>query len=543
MKQYLEPFRFRAIVAALLAFAGRFASGADETPVLPDASLPVERVIDQLIEAGWKEAEVKPSAPADDFTWLRRVTLDLTGRIPTGPEISAFMADQSAGKRAKAVDVLMASPAFIRHQARELDWHLTRDKNAPLVPYLTRALSEKRGWDRVFRELMLANDAEPATKGTAIYLRQKVKDLDRLTNDVSVAFFGVNISCAQCHDHPLVSDWKQDHFYGLKSFFSRTFEVGEFLAERDYGVVRFLPNKGKEKQAEFMFLTGTKVPAPGSGEPTKDQQKADAKKVEEWKKSKTQPPAPSVSARAKLVEMALSTRERAYFDKALVNQLWYRMFGHGLVMPLDQMHSENPPSHPELMAWLARDFSSHGYDMSRMVRGMALSKAYALSSRRDDSANPLASNFATGRLKPLTPMQMAVSLKLAGMVVASPGEVDKRVDEAEKSARGLADQFPPVSDDFQVGVAEALFMANSARFNGGEVFSEGADKLLTIMTKAPSDDERAGIAVRGVLARPALADEVSFIANYLKRHGGDPKDACRQVIWSLMASPEFRFNH
>jgi hypothetical protein len=541
MKQKSGPIRFRASVVALLAIFAPFLR-ADETLDLPAASLSVERVIDQLLEAGWKEAEVKPAAPADDFTWLRRVTLDLTGRIPTGPEVAAFVAEQSPGKRAKAVDALIASPAFIRHQARELDWHLTRDKNSPLVPYLTRALAEKRGWDRIFRELMLANEADPATKGTAVYLKQKVRDLDRLTNDVSVAFFGVNISCAQCHDHPLVADWKQDHFFGLKSFFSRTFEVGEFLAERDYGVVRFLPNKGKEKQAEFMFLTGAKIAPPGAAEPTKDQQKADAKKVEEWKKSKTQPPAPSVSARAKLVETALSPGQRAFFDKALVNQLWYRMFGHGIVMPLDQMHSENAPSHPELLAWLARDFSSHGYEIPRMLRGMALSRAYALSSRRDDGTQTPANTFATARLKPLTPMQMAVSLKLAGMVVA-PNEVDKRVEEADKSARGLADQFAPVGEDFQVGVAEALFMANSGKFNSNEVFPEGNDKLLTTMTKAPSDDDRAGIAVKGVLARPALADEVSFIANYLKRHSGEPRDACRQVIWSLMASPEFRFNH
>lgn len=521
------------VVAALSAAMAPTAEPAG----LPDAGLSVEQVIDQLVEAGWKEAGVKPAAPADDFTWLRRVALDLTGRIPTGPEIAAFEADRSPARRARAVDGFMASPAYIRHQARELDWHLTREKDAPLVPYLTRALSGKRGWDRIFRDLIMARE-----EGTAVYLRRKVRDLDRLTNDVGVAFFGVNIACAQCHDHPLVPAWKQDHFYGFKSFFSRTFEVGEFLAERDHGVVRFLPNKGKEKQADFMFLTGARIAVPGAAEPTPEQRKADAKQVEEWKKSKARPPAPSVSARERLVEAALSPGERGYFEKAFVNQLWHRMFGHGIVMPLDQMHPENPASHPELLAWLARDFSSSGFDMARLVRGMALSRAYALSSRHGDGEQPPANTFAQARLKPLTPMQMAVSLKLAGMVVA-PGEVEKRVEEAEKSARGLADQFPPVAADFQVGVAEALFMANSPRFNGNEVFSEGTGRLLTVMARAGGDDERANLAVRGVLARPALADEVSLIAHYLKRHPGEPKEACRQVIWSLMASPEFRFNH
>src|SRR5204862_8154405 len=91
-----------------------------------------------------------------------------------------------------------------------------------------------------------------------------MKDLDRLTNEVSVLFFGVNISCAQCHDHPLVHDWKQDHYYGMKSFFARTYEAGQFLAERDVGVVQFKTTKNVTKNASLMFLTGKVVDAPGT---------------------------------------------------------------------------------------------------------------------------------------------------------------------------------------------------------------------------------------------------------------------------------------
>ena len=121
MKQKSGPIRFRASVVALLAIVAPLLR-ADETLDLPAASLPVERVIDQLLEAGWKEAEVKPAAPADDFTWLRRVTLDLTGRIPTGSEVAAFVAEQSPGKRAKAVDALIASPRSEEHTS-ELQSH------------------------------------------------------------------------------------------------------------------------------------------------------------------------------------------------------------------------------------------------------------------------------------------------------------------------------------------------------------------------------------------------------------------------------------
>ena len=120
----------------------------------------------------------------------------------------------------------MASPGFVRHQATELDAMLMAGSKGSLRDYLVQAAGENRPWDQIFRELMLPDQTDKAQKGAAEFLRQRVKDLDRLTTDVSSTFFGVNISCAQCHDHPLVRDWKQDHFYGMKSFLSRTFVNG-----------------------------------------------------------------------------------------------------------------------------------------------------------------------------------------------------------------------------------------------------------------------------------------------------------------------------
>ena len=112
--------------------------------------------------------------------------------------------------------------------------------------------------------------------------------------------------------------------------------------------------------------------------------------------------------------MSLQPDQREFFARALVNRTWYRLFGYGLVMPLDQMHSENPPSHPELLAWLARDTAEHGYDLRRLIRGLVLSKAYARSSRWESEEDaPQARLFAVARLRPLTPMQLALSLRVA----------------------------------------------------------------------------------------------------------------------------------
>ena len=143
---------------------------------------------------------------------------------------------------------------------------LTAGEKGSLREYLVKAVGETASWDRIFRELMLPDQTDKDKKAAAEYLRARVKDSDRLTVDVSSTFFGVNISCAQCHDHPLVTDWKQDHFYGMKSFFDRSFVNGRgdagFLGEHGYGSVKFKTTEGVERQAKLMFLSGRKVDEP-----------------------------------------------------------------------------------------------------------------------------------------------------------------------------------------------------------------------------------------------------------------------------------------
>ena len=151
--------------------------------------------------------------------------------------------------------------------------------------YLTLAVKENRPWDRIFRELMLADESDPSRKGSSQFLKARVKDLDRLTTEVSVLFFGVNISCAQCHDHPLVQDWKQEHYYGMKAFFAPTFEAGQFLGEKEPAAVAFKTPKGVGKNATLMFLTGKPLDVPGAKPLTPDELKkqkdAEKKKAEE----------------------------------------------------------------------------------------------------------------------------------------------------------------------------------------------------------------------------------------------------------------------
>ena len=225
---------------------------------------------------------------------MRRLTLDLVGRIPTAAEVRAYVDATDPDKQAGLVDRLMATPGFARHQAEAFDALLMTGVKGSLREYLVRAFGEGRTWDEVFRALLVADEAEPARKGTAEFVKARAKDLDRLTSDVSSIFFGVNVSCSKCHDHPRVQDWKQDQFYGMKSFLGRTFMNGNFLGERDYGVVTFKTTAGVERQAKFLFLNGRTVEMPGLAEPPAEVRKEEKRRLAEAKAKNEPPPPPQV---------------------------------------------------------------------------------------------------------------------------------------------------------------------------------------------------------------------------------------------------------
>jgi hypothetical protein len=536
------------LVAAMLTVIQSASRAAELLP----SDRPIPAVVDHYIDAALHKEGIKATPAADGATLIRRLTLDLVGRIPTTAEWRAFAESTDPDKRAKLVDRLMASPGFVRHQVNELDTMLMAGDKGSVREYLAAAIGDNRPWDQIFRELLLPDQTDKRTKPAAEYLRRKVKDLDRLTAEVSSTFFGVNISCAQCHDHPLVRDWKQDHFYGMKSFLSRTFMNGTenagFVAERGFGSIRFKTTDDVERQARLMFLTGSRVDDPGDKEPSKEEQKKEKEALDRAKKDKVAPPAPSFSARAKLVEVALRPGDREFFAKAIVNRIWHRLYGQGLVMPLDQMHSANPASHPDLLAWLARDTAEHGYDLRRLIRGLVMSDAYARDSYWQAGEPPRASLFAVAILRPLTPAQLATSLRLATVDPSSlppdveSGLFEKRIETLETSGRPLAASFTTTSGDAQIGVAEALFFSNSKQVEK-ELLGEGSDRLVGRLKQTAGTTELIDMAVRAVLSRPPDDDEIRTLGNYLGERTDRPDDASEQLVWALLTSSEFRFNH
>ena len=543
MRKIILPL---AVLVLVVGVSTTRATPPADGQLLP-ADQPIAKVIDHYIDAKLKTTEEKVSPLVNDAGYIRRVTIDLVGRIPTVTELDAYVANSDPQKKEKLVDRLMKSPEYAVHQADRFNAFLNYEKNRNdnLKNYLQTCFENNRPWDEMFREMLLPDQTDAKKKGATDFLRSRVRDLNVVTVDVSTRFFGVNISCAQCHDHPHVPSWTQDHFYGMKTFFVRTFDNGGFLAERSYGKIEYTPNKGKQKTAPVMFLSGKTINPPGLDDPDKKAKKKEQDLFNKFKKQKKPAPNPEYSLREKFVQISLEKGGQEFFSRSIANRIWHQYIGYGIVMPLDQMHEENFPSHPKLLTWLARDMVTHGYDMKRLVRGIVLSDTYARSSKFAGELPPPANLFAVAQVRALPPLSLSKSLYLAGSDPdywnVKGDELKKRLDGINGRARGLANLFPEPGENFQVSVDEAMFFSNNDRITR-DLLQPG-NTLVGRMMKIEDPKARAELAVKTVLSRPAKDTELSAIVNYMREREEQKQQACQQVVWALLTSSEFRFNH
>lgn len=478
---------------------------------------------------------------SSDAEFLRRVTLDLAGRIPTAAEQRTFAAAPAAVRRAELVDRLLAGPEFSLHFARVLDDWIQRDKHGDeaFVEWLRTSLKSQASWDAMFRQMLVGPWDASGEKGPGAFYKKRAKDLDALTSDTSRAFFGVDITCARCHDHPLVDDWKQEHYYGLASFFHKpqTGGKGGSAGDKKAAELTFASKTGVQKTARPMFLSGMTVSIDA---PAKDAKPADA------------------ARREKLVAAALA--DDKFFRRSAVNRMWAWFFGRGLVEPIDQMHSGNPASAPKLLEELADDFAKHGYDLRRLAKQIVMSRVYQASNRAVSNqvvANQAAADL-TGvpvapQLKPLTPRQFVMSLAAAidpsRFESASESERYKQYAELEKQLAVLLPELDPTVEGYQAGYREALYLANHADVQSFVGVGTGELKPGTLVPRLialKTNDARIAAAYEALLGRGPTADEVRTVANVWKDEAATPELVREQVsdlIWALATSAEFRFNH
>ncbi len=508
--------------------------------------------IDQAILA---QAGSRPLAgPADDAEFLRRVMLDLAGVLPSATQARAFLADQDPDKRVKLIDRLLAGPEHARRLADFLDVTLMERRPVKQVPqaqwleYLRASCATNKPWDVLVREILAADGTDPATRAAARFLLDRDAEPNLLTRDVSRLLLGTNLQCAQCHDHPRIDDYHQAHYYGIFAFFNRTSLFTDpklktvVLAEKADGEVTFQSVFDPSKTTKS---TGPRLPnALAVKEPTPEKGKeyvvAPANGVR---------PVPTWSRRAQLGP-TLARADNVSFKRNIANRLWALLMGRGLVHPLDMDHSANPPSHPELLTLLADDLADHQFDMRYLLREIALSQAYQRSSAVLTGVKEVDPTvYTVGALKPLTPEQLAWSLMQAtGLADAERQALGDKVTDAALIAR-LGGNVTPIvrafagpsgsPEMFDARLEQALFLSNGPLLRSWLAPRPGnlTDRLARLQGDALTDE-----LYLSVFTRLPSAEERKDVADYLASRPDRPM-ALREIVWALLASAEFRFNH
>jgi len=542
------------VLARLVTIAGVFMvfGHAFAEDLLP-ANSEVAVAVDTYIDANLESRGIAAGPLADHASVLRRTTLDLAGRVPTPKEYQWFLDQPESVRRDMLVDRLMQSSDFDFHLRNSLDELLlpNRPNDGEFRDYLLWAVRQKRPWDQMFRDMLAARQADGVEKGAAQFVSSRIRSVDDLTNDTAVLFFGVNVSCAKCHDHPLVEEWKQDHFYGMQAFFNRTFATRKnVITEKPFGELKFKTTAGEEKVASFMFLNGVVAEDKTPGFPDEERKQLE----EQIRKLEREENAgyilfPSFSPRRELAELAVRDDKQQFLAKNIVNRTWQRLMGMGLVDPPDQLHEANPPSHPELLQWLTRDLVSSGYDLRRLIRGIVLSKAYARSSEWAAQETPPApSTYAVAATKPLTPRQLAASLLVAVRAPESwpaPDDVaawTKMRTDLENQANGWMREFEQPGENFQIAVDEALFFSNNDRITN-DLLRDGGDRIVGKLKTIEGEAEAVDQLWVNVLNRPPSDEERQTAMAWLKRENTERVDSLRSLAWALLAGPEIRFNH
>ncbi|MFM7150732.1 MAG: DUF1549 and DUF1553 domain-containing protein [Gemmataceae bacterium] len=348
-------------VSVMVRFQGRVAVYNATIPLgAVVGGMPAEKnFIDRAVFANLKELGIPPSPVCDDATFLRRVTLDIGGRLPTEDEARTFLASKDANKRDQWIEELLRSPDYADYFAGKWAAVLKnrRDDTSDMVAnfafhaWVRDSLLANKPYDQFVRELLAATGTIIGNPPVAWYKR--VKDPKDQIEDVAQLFLGVRMQCAQCHHHPF-ERWSQDDYYSLAAFFSQVGRKPSGIRDEDL----IFHKRGmatatnvKTKLALMPVALGDAVPAIAPDEDPR-------LKLADWMKSPGNP----------------------FFAKALVNRYWKHFFQRGLIEPEDDIRDSNPPSNPELLAALEKHFVQSGFDLKDLVRVITRSSAYQLSS-------------------------------------------------------------------------------------------------------------------------------------------------------------------
>ncbi len=504
------------------------------------ADAPLHERIDALIAAGSPGETASPTA--DDAEFLRRVYLDLAGRIPSTSEAAGFLNDAAPEKRAGLIRALLNGPDYPRRM-QELFHVMLMERlgeHAGWEAYLRASFAANKPWDQLVRELLSGKAADESTRGAVFFLSKRLEhygenpvDYPALTRDVGRLFLGVDLRCAQCHDHLFINDYKQADFQGLHAFFQNV-ELGDAKTPT-------VVEKPTLKRLEYMSVfkkvareTGPRVPG------LVEIEVPPIKPKEEYitppdPKTKT-PGVLKFSPLARLAEQ-LPSPENPAFARNAVNRLWFVMMGRGLVHPLDLTHGENPPSHPELLDLLANDFVAHKFDVRWLLEELALSHTYQRSSQLPDGRDEVQQDrFLTALEKRLSAEQLSASV-IQGLGAEGVDHTALR----GKFVKAFANAPREPEEEPSASLRAALFLENDPAVL--DLLKPKDSNLVGRLSKLADDVAVTDELYLAVLTRRPTGEERTEAAAFLATRSDQRVEALGQLAWALIASAEFGVNH
>jgi hypothetical protein len=495
---------------------------------------PAKNFIDELVFKKLKQLGLPASVVCDDSTFLRRVSIDIAGRLPTIEETETFLVDQDPSKRDKAVDRLLASTDYADFFANKWAAILRNKRNnnemkAPTFAFhawIRQCLHENKPYDQFVRDVIASSGDYRTSPGTVWY--KEVKDRSAQLEDTAQLFLGLRIQCARCHHHPF-EKWSQQDYYGFEAFFSRVGQKpGPLPGNESPKIVYHQRGVAQSNNPK----TGQAVKPTGLGGVPMEL-------------------AEDVDPRQKLVDW-MAAKDNPFFGPALANRYWKHFFGRGLVDPEDDMRVTNPASNPELLEALGKHFVDSGFDMKKLVRTICTSQTYQLSALPNDWNQGDKQNFSRYFPKRLHAEVLLDAIDELTLSKSRFGGVP-----AEFSAVSLPDNAfnsyfltvfgrPEASSACEcerssdANLAQSLHLLNSQEIQQ-KVAGQRAQQLANNKERSPEDKIRELYLV--AFSRQPAPEEVTIAVEHIRKNEADPKRAYEDIIWALINTKEFLFNH
>lgn len=490
--------------------------------------------IDERTSKKWSDLGIVPSRHSTDQEFVRRVYVDLCGRLPKPSEVTSFLDSKEQNKREKLVDQLLDSPDYASHMAMKWGAILQNKRSGrpdyvegthAMSLWLKDAFSRDVPYDQFVRAILTASGTAEDNPPVTWYrqVRTPIQNVDSVTQ----LFLGTRIQCAQCHHHPF-EKWGQDDYFSFAAFFSR---IGR--KEYDKSAVN-----GEGTEAVFVQRSG-EVKSPVTGK---------VMKPAGLGATPVDVPA-GQDPRGALVDW-MTSADNPFFARALVNRIWGHFFSRGIVEPIDDMRVTNPPTNPELLDWLSKDFVTSGYSIKHLVKSIVMSSTYQLASEPNEFNKQDTQNFARYYPKRLPAEVLLDSIDTVTEVKTAfnfPDEM-RAVDLPDENVGSyFLDIFGRPqrqsscecerTDD--ANLSQALHLLNSKDIQTKLVDEKGRASKLAADAR-PDADKIRDLYV-SFFARPPREEELKVATDYLNSKP-DKKSAYQNLIWALINTKEFQFN-